>query len=394
MIKFSVAANCDNNLIDKIDRSRVAELFGKLTADVTGGGRASAALPRITGRNLRNQIKKTREYGIEYNYLLNSSCLNNTEWTSAGQKKIRFLLDWLTEAGVTSVTVSVPYLLEMIKKRYPGLQVSISVQAGVDSPERAEYWEDLGADQITLSFVDINRNFEKLRAVRNKVSCRLQLIANLMCLQGCPFYKYHSNINAHASQKKHSSKYFLIDYCFLKCSHMKLKEPVRMIRSGWIRPEDVKYYADIGIDRIKLVDRAMSTEDIARVVGAYTSEKYEGNLLDLFSSPNRNVSAYRSRMFNRLKYFLKPRKVNIFRFLSARNLFEKNPVYIDNGKLNGFIEHFFHGRCSGSECDECGYCKETADRALYIPEDYRERVLKKYEMFIESLNDGSMFLYK
>ncbi len=51
---------------------------------------------------------------------------------------------------------------------------------------------------------------------------------------------------SHASQAGHPSGGFLLDYCFLRCTRMKLADPVNYIRSDWIRPEDLhfifKYY--------------------------------------------------------------------------------------------------------------------------------------------------------
>lgn len=391
---FSVATNWQEELLDGLDKSNVVEIYAKLNNDPIGGGRASAVIPSISRKRAARYVQKVHSHHIRFNYLLNASCLDNREWTIAGQRDIRRLLDWLEDIGVDSVTISVPYLLELIKKCYPHFEVCISTQAGVDSPERAKYWQDLGADQITLSFLDVNRNFRLLRQIRQTVGCRLQLIANLMCLYNCPFYKYHANLNAHASQSRHKSRYFLIDYCFLRCSQIKLSQPWQMIRAGWIRPEDLSYYAQSGIDRIKLVDRAMQTEDILRIVEAYTNEKYDGNLLDLFPAPGRNITVSTNNLWHKFKYFIHPAKINIFKLYQGRTLFEKNQIYLDNNKLNGFIQFFLEGKCGFNNCDQCGYCHNIAKDALYIPAEYRNRMLARLEKFLNSLTSGDMFSYK
>lgn len=221
--------------------------------------------------------------------------------------------------GVDSVTISIPYLLELIKNRYPQLGIPVSTQAGVDSIERAKYWEDLGADEITLSFVDVNRDFHLLKEIRKNIRCRLKLIANLDCLYHCPFYKYHSVLNSHSSHSTHPTRGFMIDYCYLSCSYKRMKDSVESIRSGWIRPEDVHYYEDVGIDRLKIVNRTMITEAISLIVNAYAERRYNGNLLDLFSDPRKNIMYCKSNLFHKLRYFFRPFSVKIFRFYKEKN---------------------------------------------------------------------------
>jgi collagenase-like PrtC family protease len=391
---FSVATNWQEELLDRLDKSKIIEIYAKLNSDCIGGGRASAAIPAITRKRAASYVRKVHSHGMRFNYLLNSTCLDNAEWSHRGQRDIRGLLDWLAGIEVDAVTVSSPYLLEIIKKCYPAFEVNVSTQAGVDSPVRAKFWEDLGADQITLSFVDVNRDFPLLREIRKSVRCRLQLIANLMCLYRCPFYKYHANINAHASQNTHKTRHFLIDYCFLRCNYLKFSRPWQMISAGWIRPEDLSYYAELGIERIKLVDRAMQTEDILRVVRAYTGGKYDGNLLDLFPFPRRNVTVSAGNLWHRFKYFMHPAKANIFKLYEGRAIFEKNQIYLDNKKLDGFPQFFLEGKCKFNNCDRCGYCHGIADRAMRIPEEYRNRMLKQFGKFLDRLVTGEMFSYK
>jgi collagenase-like PrtC family protease len=70
--------------------------------------------------------------------------------------------------GVRRVTVSTPFLLELVKRRFPEFKVRVGIYAQVDTPRRARFWEDLGADAIVLESFSINRNFS--RATRR---CRL-----------------------------------------------------------------------------------------------------------------------------------------------------------------------------------------------------------------------------
>ena len=91
------------------------ELFGKLSADATGGGRASYQIVNIGRRRVAEHVRAARAAGIRFNYLLNGACLDNREFTRQGQKEIRSLLDWLSEIGVEAVTLSSPFLLRIVK---------------------------------------------------------------------------------------------------------------------------------------------------------------------------------------------------------------------------------------------------------------------------------------
>jgi hypothetical protein len=131
-MRLSVATNFDPALVEAMKEYPVVELFGKLREDAVGGGRSPYQLARVSRKRLADHVRHARLAGIEFNYLLNASCLGNREMTRAGQREIEELAGWLCEIGVASVTVSSPYLLKLIKTRYPGLKVRVSVFGGVD----------------------------------------------------------------------------------------------------------------------------------------------------------------------------------------------------------------------------------------------------------------------
>jgi len=63
------------------------------------------------------------------------------------------------------------------------------------------------------------------------------------------------NALAHAGQEWHGNRGFFIDWCFLRCTEMKLRDPVNYIRSEWIRPEDIPAYEEMGYDLFKVTER-------------------------------------------------------------------------------------------------------------------------------------------
>lgn len=391
-MKLTVPANWQFDLLEKLDQNKVDELYGKLEKDFVGGGRASVLLPSIGREMASRYIKSAHKKGIKFNYLLNASCLGNKEWSLSGQRKIRKLLDWLAGIEVDSITVTVPYLLQLLKKCYPGFKVYVSVMAGVNSPLKARYWQDFGADQITLSFTEVNRNFELLRLIRKAVSCRLQLIANLQCLHGCPLSSYHGLLSSHASQSGDPQKGFLVDYCSLVCRHIRLKEPWKIISAGWIRPEDLHYYRDSGIDSIKLVDRIMKTDVILRIVEAYAQEKYDGNLMDLITlDKNRCLAFSKTNFLKKALYFFRPFKADLLKLYQARSALCEGKIFLDNSKLKDFLGFFVEGKCRNIDCADCGYCFSVAEKALSFDDLQRRKQMLVNEKALDALTGGSIF---
>jgi collagenase-like PrtC family protease len=407
-MRLSVATNFDPELVEQCRDYPVTELFGKLQTDAVGGGRAPYQLGKISRRQLSDHVRHVRDSGFAFNYLLNASCMGNREITRKGQKEINKLLDWINDIGVTAVTVASPFMLQMIKARHPHLKVRISVFGGVDRVRKAQMWEELGADCIVLDSILVNRELETLREIRKAVKCDLELMANNNCLTGCAMSPMHMNTLAHAGQAWHENKGFFIDWCFLKCTEMKLRNPVHYLRSEWIRPEDLPLYEEMGYDLFKLAERDIPTEMMMLRVKAYSERHYDGNLLDLiqaygFKGVKENHSYYKHGLGWLLRFILRPSLANPLRMLPLKRLAElrgmtrpiegKPPVYIDNRALDGFMERFKTTSCVGVDCEECRWCHEFAAKAITIDETSRAAALQTYEELFASLNGGSMWCY-
>ena len=73
--------------------------------------------------------------------------------------------------GVDTFTVTIPYLAQYIEKKFPSVNITVSIIANVNNLNKVKYWENIGADAITLS-LDLNRNFRELRNIReNSFTC-------------------------------------------------------------------------------------------------------------------------------------------------------------------------------------------------------------------------------
>lgn len=358
-----VSTNFDDHLIACLKRHSVYEVYGKLPRDFIGGGRPAKILPKITKRDMRRHIKELHKNGIKFNYVLNAVSLGNKEFTSAGQKKIFQLLDFLADAQVDGVVVAMPYLFQLIKKYYPKFLLHTSSFANVNCPQRAKYWESMGADTITLLSKELNRDFFMLKEIRKSVRCRLEVIANNSCLEHCPIDFYHQNLNTYASKScgNCEDKGQFIDYCVLYCNYWRFINPMGFIQSDWIRPEDVHYYEKIGIDSLKIVDRSMSTEDLARIVEAYMHRRYEGNLLDL-------LHVHFKRHFDIL--------ANVSNFKQH----PKDLVYVDNRKLDSFLKYFWVKDCRLKTKENYNYCLKTAKKVVKIDPYFKKEISSAYKM--------------
>jgi hypothetical protein len=267
----------------------------------------------------------------------------------------------------------------------------------VDTPRRARFWEDLGADTITLESFSINRDFRRLEAIRQSVRCDLQLIANHACLLNCPLQSYHQNGFAHASD---DSDTLFIDYCLLRCSRQRLTDPSQFIKAAWIRPEDIGAYEAIGYTTFKLLERGIPSVELLRRVKAYSERRFDGNLAELllsygFKEPVRKESLWA------LRHFWKPRQANPRRLKPLIDLARlqgwlspvpEQPIQIDSRQIpKDFLDGFRARDCATTDCQACGYCERIAAQAVSIVPEYRAAVLNKYTEVDDIMASGGLW---
>lgn len=396
-MKLSVAANYDLELVPRLAAYPVEEVYGKLPADFAGGGRPSYMGTPITEAGLARYIARLAEHGIAFNYLLNAACMGNREWTRSWQRRLTRFVGRLWDMGARSVTVSTPFLLEAVKSRFPDFRVKVGIYAQVDTPRRARFWEELGADAITLESFSINRNLRRLEAIRRAVRCELQLIANHPCLPNCPMQPYHQNGFAHSSN---GSRRLFIDYCFLRCSRRRLEDPSLLIKAAWIRPEDLAAYEAMGYSAFKILERGIPSADLLKRVRAYGERRFEGNLAELilpfgFREPLRKAPFWTLRHFFR-PFQLRPDRLKPFADVMKRHglLFprEAPPFVIHAAAIpSDFLEAFRERECSELDCGACGYCEEIARRAVRIEPDFREELLRRFAELEETMATGRLW---
>ena len=397
-MRLSIPANYDDESISALKKFPVTEVYGKLGSDPFGGGRPSYATPPVSRNHLARHAALLRESGIRFNYLLNSACQGNSEWGRSWQKRCRRFLDQLGGMGITTVTVATPYLLEMVKSHAPHFSVKVSIYAQVDTASRARFWEDLGADAITVESFSINRNVKRLRAIRKAVNCDLQLIPNHCCLPNCAMQPYHQVGFAHASD---GGRGLFIDYCLFRCTQLRLETPSLFIRSAWIRPEDCAFYENLGYESFKLLERGMPTTALLHRVKAYAERCSPANLAELLIPYGfRETRAPGPLWF--MRHFFRPLQVNPLRLGALRRMAERHGMRFPLNQLPVRIhsrlipDDFVMRTTADTNCDEAccadgNYCDLLAEKAVEIDETWRSRALQELNSLCDSLSSGRLW---
>jgi len=331
------------------------EFYGSYAKSVVGSIRPSKILPQVDENGMKKHIFDLHEKGFKFDYTLNSSCQSNLEYTPGGIKNIIELLDNLSDSGVDRITVSNPVLINIIKSKYPKFSLSLSVTKDINNIMRARAAQDQGVDRLVLSR-DINRNFSLLEKIRSAVSVELEILVNSPCLFFCLNRDYHRNVASHGSTEQvdgSSGQYS--SYITVWCTYNKLRDPSSFIKTPWIRPEDVKYYSDIGIEFFKIDGRGKPSDRLLYIIEPYMAQHFEGNFYSLIDR------AFWDKTTNDDKL-------------------DPLVVYIENNKLGNFLDFFRtnHISCTDRDCKQCHYCEDVEKRVVNIDCKLLEKYLAKY----------------
>jgi collagenase-like PrtC family protease len=352
------------------------QLYGVLPTSMIGSGGRGPDNVHMVENQAEEYIERAHDAGLKFDYILNAPSMGNMEWDENTHRELLEHLRWITSLGVDSVTVTIPYLIELIKRQFPHLEVRISTIAHVSSVARAKLYESLGADSITLDF-NINRDFTLLKAIRNAVNCQLTVLLNNLCLYQCPYEYYHHDTLGHASQSYNRLNGYYEDYCVLRCTLDRLYDISQIIKCRWVRPEDIHVYEEIGIDMFKTSGRSMSAERILHAATTYSSRHYQGDLYGILNVITPKIGIMNSVL---------PGEQN--------DVIGQPPrFYIDNQALEGFIDFFKKQNCL-SGCGNCGYCQRIADKVIQFDREEVDEYVAMLNASLDNLSTSTMFKVK
>lgn len=348
--KFKVPAIFEKEYIDALKKlnnnyknSQVIETYGCLPYDEIGSSRVGTQLPQVDYNKLKEYISYSKKNGIDFNYIMNTTCHGDLTNLELNKKLFKFV-ELLKAAGVTNITVGTPYLMEFFKENFPEINIIASINMCTSSVSQVLQLKEMGVSRVVLDR-NINRNYKLLNVIKKSCDIDLELLTNSLCLPFCIMHQYHNNLNSHFS--KDTDEGFVQCYPYAKCFSRYISDPILMLCSGWIRPEDLKLYTNLGIDKFKIDGRGIPMDIILSVIEPYMSEEYEGNLFDL--------------MF------------------SGRNTRREIGAYLDNRDADGFIERLFDDKV---DCRICGgsnqNCKKLVKK-ISFDETKRKKFLKSQQ---------------
>jgi collagenase-like PrtC family protease len=302
---------------------KVLEVYGQITKEyIFPSGRNN--IPSISMEELEEYIKQAHKYGIQFNYLLNGSHMDNSEFTSEGIDRIYSFLHRLDDIEVDSVTITLPPLYEIIKRENFKFKVVVSTINQISNVNLANFYNQQKVSRMVLS-ENITRDFNRIKAISQNVDCDIEIIINSVCFIDCPYRIFHYDQIAQSSimQNNIATSYYS-NRCFLR----RIAEPESYLNIAFIRPEDLKYYEEVGVTHFKVQGRSIiANGDIIKTLESYITHSFEGNLMSLLYC------------FSKKNY----------------------EIYIDNKKLDGFIAPFLKGKNCDGGCGNCFHCKNYFD---------------------------------
>ncbi|MDD2463576.1 MAG: U32 family peptidase [Desulfobulbus sp.] len=323
---------------------QIFELYGSFQEGVFNSARPAKYLPSITREQFRMHVAQARAQGIRFNYLLNSPSYSNMEYTHEGRQELADLLGFLVASGVVSVTVAVPYLVEIISRTFPQLEVVVSTIGYVGSMAGIDQYREAGGARIVLD-VEANRDFQFLRSACEHSAVPLEVIVNPVCLCQCHFKYNHNCVAALGSQSlvpgevgMPYNQYYL-NWCYLR----KLTHESEFLKSPWLRPEDLHLWEETGINFFKIAGRGLPESEIVRLCRSYLAQSFNGNLLELLGWPHWLA----------------------FSDNGDGTRLAPLDVVLDNASLDGFLEFFARTtpNCRLG-CQRCGHCQAWSRKAL------------------------------
>ena len=335
-LEFSIPYNNDPESLSEIFRlkerhgNRIREIYLSGPQEFAGSGRIA---PELNFDEFARIVRLIHDQGIRVNLALNSVC-EGSNWYSPGvlNPAMEYLRRAHHDLGIEAVTIANPLYVREVRRRFPQIEITVSVLGDIDCVEKAVLFRKAGADVIT-PHVDINRDLLLLKKIREKTGAEIKLMVNEGCLFRCAFRKFHFNYISHKSRKPGPGKETRAeDNVFsINCMQLSSSDPAQILKSAWIRPEDTARYGEIS-RYFKLVGRTSSTSMLLRSVEAYLGEDWDGDLLELMAGNLYSVG---------MSYLL----------------------HLDNKSL-GAAGFFDKTTACDKECSECDYCAALAGELI------------------------------
>ena len=234
-----------------------------------------------------------RENGILLDTLFNCNCYGDNAISPELADFVEATLRDMNGRGLFPdiVTTTSPFIATVLRQRFPQVKIRWSVNIRVHGTVGFECVDEL-FDSFYASR-ERHRDIAYMKELSEWVRSRgkvLGMQANSGCLRQCPFQQFHDNLHGH-NRIRQSGVGAKFDFSVFRCrTNYARRNWEDFIRATWIRPEDVPAFEPY-VDVVKLATRRHRFP--VKVLNAYASYSYDGNLLDLMDPVHSDLFAPR-----------------------------------------------------------------------------------------------------
>ena len=234
-----------------------------------------------------------RENGILLDTLFNCNCYGDNAISPELADFVEATLRDMNGRGLFPdiVTTTSPFIATVLRQRFPQVKIRWSVNIRVHGTVGFECVDEL-FDSFYASR-ECHRDIAYMKELSEWARSRgkvLGMQANSGCLRQCPFQQFHDNLHGH-NRIRQSGVGAKFDFSVFRCrTNYARRNWEDFIRATWIRPEDVPAFEPY-VDVVKLATRRHRFP--VKVLNAYASYSYDGNLLDLMDPVHSDLFAPR-----------------------------------------------------------------------------------------------------
>ena len=310
-----------------ISDDKIKSVYGSVRVGTIGQARYSEKIPNLHINELKKFIDKFHKLGIKFNYTINSPWTNLKERKKEYKYTIIEELKKLVDIGIDSFVVANPYLISLIKGELQNIEIIASINFQTTTAYKFKSLLDYGCSSVVFDR-PVNRNISFLKKL-NKHADKYSLLVNSTCLFDCPLQQYHANENGYFTSENLDNindKEYCVNYCIPLIE----KFPENILKSAWIRPEDISKYEELGVKNFKIQGRTLNSNILLELIKSYLKrETPTDNLFFIFPD---FISKY-SELYNKFK----------------------------NSKLDNlnFIDFFFNEKINcTTDCLICNHCEK------------------------------------
>ena len=192
-----------------------------------------------------------QKFEIIYNFNLAQPVDIGSNNLSKQLEKLDKLLIELQKTGINKLRIYNIQLLEYISKYYPFFELYVSTVTNYKSIQEFKNLKLLypNIKQIVPS-QDMNKNFQLLDNIKNKLKLDVEIMCNDGCIQGCiNFYNHHG-------MKDYEQNYLNGITCTTACEKLDNINPFKYLcQTNHVFPWELEEYKKIGITKFKLTGR-------------------------------------------------------------------------------------------------------------------------------------------